>query len=48
MTVSPLLVFHIAAGTAGVLSGALALAFRKGSRRHRATGVGLAGSREPK
>jgi hypothetical protein len=31
--------FHIAAGTAGVVSGALALVFRKGSRRHRAAGL---------
>jgi uncharacterized membrane protein len=31
--------FHIAAGTSGVLSGALALVFRKGSRGHRAAGL---------
>lgn len=36
---SPLMVFHVAAGTAGVLSGALALGFRKGSRRHRVAGL---------
>jgi uncharacterized membrane protein len=39
MTVSPLLAFHVGAGTVGVLSGALALCFRKGSRRHRGTGL---------
>jgi hypothetical protein len=38
------MVFHVVAGTAGVLSGALALAFRKGSRRHRAAGLAFAGS----
>jgi uncharacterized membrane protein len=39
MTLSPLLAFHVGAGTVGVLSGALALAFRKGSRLHRSTGL---------
>lgn len=38
MTPSPLLMLHIAAGTAGLLSGAAALVFRKGSGRHRAVG----------
>ena len=36
---SPLMAFHIAAGTVGVLSGLTALALRKGSRRHRRIGV---------
>jgi uncharacterized membrane protein len=35
---SPLLWFHIAGGTVGLLSGFLALALRKGSRRHRLVG----------
>jgi uncharacterized membrane protein len=35
---SPVLVFHICAGTLGLLSGAAAMSFRKGSRRHRVTG----------
>ena len=34
----PLLRFHIGAGTLGLLSGALAMALRKGSRRHRVAG----------
>jgi hypothetical protein len=37
-SLSPLLVFHICAGILGVLSGAAALSFRKGSSQHRATG----------
>ena len=38
MQSSPILVFHIAGGTLGLLSGAAAMVFRKGSHRHRATG----------
>jgi hypothetical protein len=38
MQFSPILVFHICAGVLGFLSGAMAIFFRKGSRRH-----GLAG-----
>jgi hypothetical protein len=38
MTLSPLVVFHICSGTIGILSGAAALFFRKGSRQHRAAG----------
>lgn len=34
MPYSPLLVVHICAGTLGLFSGAAALSFRKGSRRH--------------
>jgi len=34
----PLLVLHIAAGTLGMLSGFVAVSFRKGSRRHRLAG----------
>jgi uncharacterized membrane protein len=34
MRFSPILVFHICAGTIGMLSGAAAMSFRKGSRRH--------------
>lgn len=44
LPVSPLMAFHIAAGTVGVLSGALALAFRKGSRPHRVAGLAFAAS----
>jgi hypothetical protein len=32
--ISPVLAFHICGGTLGLLSGAAALSFRKGSRRH--------------
>ncbi len=35
---SPLLLIHICAATIGLLSGAAALCFRKGSRRHRTSG----------
>jgi hypothetical protein len=38
MHLSPLLLFHICAGTVGFLSGAVAIAFRKGSSRHRVAG----------
>jgi uncharacterized membrane protein len=38
MTFSPLLLFHICGGLLGVLSGAAALSFRKGSDRHRIAG----------
>src|ERR1700733_13735074 len=38
MSLWPLIVFHICAGTIALLSGAVAMSFRKGSRRH-----GLAG-----
>jgi hypothetical protein len=39
MRVSPILLLHIATGTVGMLSGFVAIAFRKGSRRH-----GIAGN----
>lgn len=39
MPSSPLLLFHICAGTLGMLSGLAAVSFRKGSRWHRATGI---------
>ena len=35
---APVLVIHICAGTLGLLSGAAAMALRKGSRRHGAAG----------
>ena len=38
MRFSPLLIFHICAGIVGLLSGAIALTFRKGSRGHRVAG----------
>src|SRR5712672_3606603 len=38
MSLSPILLFHICAGTLGVLSGVVAASFRKGSRRHRVAG----------
>ena len=38
MSFSPILLFHICAGTSGLLSGAVAISFRKGSRRHRVAG----------
>jgi uncharacterized membrane protein len=38
MSFSPILLFHICAGTLGLLSGAVAMSFRKGSRRHRVAG----------
>jgi uncharacterized membrane protein len=38
MRISPILVFHICGGVLGVLTGALALFFRKGSRRHALAG----------
>ena len=38
MRFTPMLVFHICVGTIGLLSGATALLFRKGSRRHRVSG----------
>jgi hypothetical protein len=38
MRFSPLLVFHICAGIFGLLSGAVAMLFRKGSNRHRIAG----------
>jgi uncharacterized membrane protein len=34
----PILILHICAGTLGLLSGAVAMSFRKGSRRHRVAG----------
>src|SRR5258706_5561628 len=34
----PILAFHICAGILGLLSGGLAVAFRKGSRRHQVAG----------
>lgn len=39
MRLSPMLLLHICAGTLGVLSGAVAISFRKGSRLHRLTGM---------
>jgi hypothetical protein len=38
MQFTPVLVFHICAGTLGLLSGATALSFRKGSSQHRLSG----------
>jgi len=38
MSFSPVLIFHISAGTLGLVSGAAAMSFRKGSRRHRLAG----------
>src|SRR6266481_304237 len=38
MLSSPILFVHICAGTLGLLSGAAAVSFRKGSRRHRMAG----------
>lgn len=38
MSFSPMLAFHICAGTAGLLSGGAAMSFRKGSHRHRMAG----------
>jgi hypothetical protein len=38
MSFSPILVFHICAGTLGLLSGTAAMSLRKGSRRHRVAG----------
>jgi uncharacterized membrane protein len=38
MSISPLLLFHIVTGTLGMLSGFVAIFFRKGSRRHGVAG----------
>ena len=38
MATSPMLIVHICGGTLALLSGAAAMSFRKGSRRHRAAG----------
>ncbi len=38
MSVSPILLFHICSGIVGLLSGAAAMSFRKGSRGHRVAG----------
>ena len=38
MQLSPLVVFHVCAGILGLLSGAAAMSFRKGSRWHRVAG----------
>jgi hypothetical protein len=38
MSIHPLLIFHICAGTLGLLSGAAAVSFLKGSRRHGVAG----------
>ena len=38
MSFSPMLLFHICAGTLGLLAGAVAISFRKGSGRHRVSG----------
>jgi uncharacterized membrane protein len=42
VTMPPVLLFHVAAGTVAVLAGALALCSAKGSRLHRGTGLGVA------
>jgi uncharacterized membrane protein len=39
MSLSPLLLFHICAGAVGLLSGAAAISFRKGSRSHGLAGI---------
>jgi uncharacterized membrane protein len=39
MSFSPILLLHICSGTAGLLSGAGAVSFRKGSHRHRIAGI---------
>jgi len=39
MSFSPVLIFHISAGALGLVSGAVALIFLKGSRRHRVAGT---------
>jgi hypothetical protein len=44
MSVSPILLLHICSGTLGVLSGAAAIVFRKGSFRHRLAGNVFVGS----
>jgi uncharacterized membrane protein len=38
MSFSPVLVFHVSAGTVALLSGTAAMSFRKGSHCHRLTG----------
>jgi uncharacterized membrane protein len=38
MRLSPLVVFHVCVGILGLLSGAVAMSFRKGSRGHRMYG----------
>jgi hypothetical protein len=38
MTLWPLIVFHVCAGSVGLLSAAVAMSLRKGSRRHRLAG----------
>jgi uncharacterized membrane protein len=45
MSSSPILLVHILAGTAGLLSGTAALCFRKGSRRHALAGKIFVASR---
>src|SRR5437867_2499950 len=44
MNLSPVLFFHICAGTSGLFSGAAALSFRKGSRWHALAGRVFVGS----
>ena len=39
MKISPVLLFHICSGTLGILSGAAAIALRKGSRQHGLAGI---------
>ena len=38
MSLAPLLVFHVSAGAAGLLSGTAAIVLRKGSYRHAVAG----------
>src|SRR5438045_8572902 len=38
MSFSPILILHICGGTSALFSGAAAMSFRKGSRRHRMAG----------
>src|SRR5215467_12272866 len=39
MSASPILAIHICSGVVGLLSGAVAVSLRKGSRRHRVAGI---------
>jgi len=44
MATSPILIVHICAGSLALVSGAAAMSFRKGSRRHRAAGKVFVGA----